>query len=635
MNDELLTFPDCPYRSEQLRCQQPRSPFFTKTVEAQNCIWCAQQPYGYCDPGDIRNQPACRSDCQHLGALLPDQHAWSADKKAVALRLCARHQVCTLAIQTYLHDQSPVQCCAWCPDYVAGSKKGITVARLQKPRKPDHAIAQFTSSNLAVGLRGLRFNTSIARWQNGYLLAYRTGWYNSDICLAFLDDDLQETAPSKCLDLLHPDASYGREDPRLFFHDGAWHVSFIGVVRNEQGQLHTNVLYARLTENFDVEAIYHPTYPQRNFWEKNWIFFSHEGQLYAVYSIAPHRILKIDGAKATLVYDTPTPARWSSGEPRGGSTPILTGDEYWTFFHSRHVRPDGVRCYDIGVYTFEAKPPFRILRFTPTPIDTADMETKPADQYAAVLFPCGAVLRENDWLVSMGVHDRWTEIRRYGMDRLAEKLECIALPHPWYFHIERYDRSVFYYSYWRDEYRLRRYDLNGAAVLDLGAYIGTTVWTFKQLGAAVVHAYEPDKAVYAVLQRNCAELPGVRLFNEAIAASSCLTSPRPANEWCRGFLPDENGATPGIPLDEAIARFLPEAPEGARKVLKIDIEGAEWLALPASSRLKEFDLIVGEWHRAGELDWRRLADLLEGFEVVTEPAHHDRDAGLFWAERKT
>jgi FkbM family methyltransferase len=47
---------------------------------------------------------------------------------------------------------------------------------------------------------------------------------------------------------------------------------------------------------------------------------------------------------------------------------------------------------------------------------------------------------------------------------------------------------------------------------------------------------------------------------------------------------------PSITLDEIIG------PPEKRQVLKIDIEGAEHAVLRGSSRLRDIDLIVGEYH---------------------------------------
>ncbi len=278
-------------------------------------------------------------------------------------------------------------------------------------------MARFDEKNLCPEVPGKRFNSSLMRFGAGYVFCFRNGWAGSDIYVAMLDKHFLPTGQVKKLELWHEDASYGREDPRLFWFRGQLHVAYIGVVGRWGRVTHTNVLYARLSPTFDVEAIFHPQYDQRNLWEKNWQFFDHDGQLYAIYSIAPHRILRIDGDQAEMVFNTPTPARWDGGEMRGGASPVLVDDEWWSFFHDR-VSIRGHRVYRAGVYTFDSKPPFRVRRIIPKPIMTANQATKPADQYASVVFPCGAVRNDDKWIVSCGIHDRWSELHAFGHDDL-------------------------------------------------------------------------------------------------------------------------------------------------------------------------------------------------------------------------
>ncbi len=93
------------------------------------------------------------------------------------------------------------------------------------------------------------------------------------------------------------------------------------------------------------------------------------------------------------------------------------GDRYFHFFHgcaspvtggpSRGVATD---CwYNVGVYTFEAIPPFRVLAMTPVPIlwgsrsDNLRIDYCP---YHAVAFPCGALFEGGKFVVTMGWNDR-------------------------------------------------------------------------------------------------------------------------------------------------------------------------------------------------------------------------------------
>jgi predicted GH43/DUF377 family glycosyl hydrolase len=275
---------------------------------------------------------------------------------------------------------------------------------------------------------GKRFNSSLLADGNGYLFAFRNGWRGSEIYLGRLDAGLRPVDEPTKLDLWHPEANYGREDPRLFRFRGAVHVAFAGVVGGSRIR-HTNVLYARLDGQLRVKQIFAPRYARRNPWEKNWSFFELDGRLYAVYAIAPHTVLAIDGERAELAHQTPTAAPWRSGaEMRGGTPPVRVGGEFWCVFHSKFPQParGGRLRYEVGVYTFAAVPPFRVRRIAPEPLLLADPATCPPDQYCDCIFPCGAVRRGGDWVVSMGVHDRWTELWAAAHEEIERRLVAVT-----------------------------------------------------------------------------------------------------------------------------------------------------------------------------------------------------------------
>lgn len=81
----------------------------------------------------------------------------------------------------------------------------------------------------------------------------------------------------------------------------------------------------------------------RQWQEKNWMLFEHDGELWAVYTIAPHVVLHLDlggddGIRCRRAYatswDVSAYAR-RHGEPRGGALPVRVGDAFYVFFHSR------------------------------------------------------------------------------------------------------------------------------------------------------------------------------------------------------------------------------------------------------------------------------------------------------------
>lgn len=463
-----------------------------------------------------------------------------------------------------------------------------------RSEESSHTWLQFDHENLAPGEPGIRFNAGLLPWKDGYLLAWRDNERNSRVWLSCLDVAFRPTGTPLLLQLKHAEAEHSQEDPRLFLFRGVPHVMFVGAA-SRNSVLRTSVLYARLDPTtLQAEEVFYPHYEGRNFWEKNWGFFEHEAQLYAVYSISPHVILKIDGDKAVPAYETPTLATWPTGELRGSTPPMRVDDEYWAFYHSsvaRHLKGvPGHRVYDVGLYTFNPSPPFRVRRITLEPFLTADQSTRPAGQSKSVVFPCGAICRGKDIVLSAGVHDRWIELLGYKRQELEQKLAEISPPEWWSLN----EQLVQDWDIWssvagRDEYGLARFELQDAAVLDVGAHIGSFVYAANQRGAKVIHCYEPEPGSFQHLAKNAKMFENVRVHQAAVGGYISDASFR---------ITDKLTQPEVVPLDKAILDLAAVSPSGKVDLLKIDCERGEWPAFREAKRLDLVERIVGEWHRA-------------------------------------
>jgi predicted GH43/DUF377 family glycosyl hydrolase len=196
-------------------------------------------------------------------------------------------------------------------------------------------------------------------------------------------------------------------------------MMFVGVI-GENGP--TNVLFARINEDsLTVDDVFFPKLPGRKLWEKNWQMFDRKGICHAIYSIAPWKVLRIEGNHAEFVHEEQCRMNWSGGRLCGGAAPVLHNGAYYSFFHGSTER-NGRRLYNTGCIVFAPNPPFSILRYTPDPIDVADPTTCPHDQYADVLFCGGAVRVGNVWCLAHGIHDRWSELRFYPVDEIERQL---------------------------------------------------------------------------------------------------------------------------------------------------------------------------------------------------------------------
>lgn len=231
------------------------------------------------------------------------------------------------------------------------------------------------------------------------------------------------------------------EDPRCTVHDNTLWISacnFLVMGPNNSRWTGAHQVICKVsnewagTERFDpvygkngpgLQAnIGHPDNP-RDIHEKNWLWFSHEGDLHMIYRAVPHEVSKwTNDVKFTgEEWKTePVVNPWRFGELRGGCNPVRVGNEYWTFFHSSLPWDGKKRQYYMGAYSFEAKPPFRMLRMTPRPLLAGSTLDEWLPGKPPCVFPCGAIIRNGRWLVVGGSNDLscfWYEIPHADLEK--------------------------------------------------------------------------------------------------------------------------------------------------------------------------------------------------------------------------
>lgn len=264
------------------------------------------------------------------------------------------------------------------------------------------------------------FNASLIRFKKRLLLAYRVGTSGSRVHVAALDDNLNPVASVPLL-LRHSQSIAGQEDPRLFVHNGNLYCSFVGVEFVRPGEPRTSQMLARLSDDLRVEEIVSPALDGRQHWEKNWVFFSALGELWSVYQIDPHIVLHHRGSDAHTFAEVDWKLIWDGGLLRGGAPPVLVGEEFYHWFHGRKVL-GSITTYNTGVYTFEAKPPFKPLRVTPLPVQWPDHERMTPGDWKSVTFCCGSLLENGKWLVSYGQHDREIGVAEFDFDEVEKAM---------------------------------------------------------------------------------------------------------------------------------------------------------------------------------------------------------------------
>jgi predicted GH43/DUF377 family glycosyl hydrolase len=85
----------------------------------------------------------------------------------------------------------------------------------------------------------------------------------------------------------------------------------------------------------------------------------------------------------------------------------------------------------MGVYAFEARPPFRITRFAADPLLIGSEHDPVVGWSSLVVFPGGALYRDGKWLIVFGVNDctsGWVEIPHNDLLALTRKVASEPCP---------------------------------------------------------------------------------------------------------------------------------------------------------------------------------------------------------------
>lgn len=225
------------------------------------------------------------------------------------------------------------------------------------------------------------------------------------------------------------------EDPRAVVIGGRVMISVTSfTTKGNNVTSYPHQLIGAAAENWRVAPCYDPIYGTNGGscatctgHEKNWLWFEHDGIPMFVYSNYPHIVVEMpDFMTTSRIHKTEVRNPfWMHGEIRGGTPPVRIGDEYLSFFHSSLPWVSHKRRYHMGAYCFEAKPPFKITRSSLLPILSGSRNDPWVQGLPLVVFPCGAILRNGEWLVTLGVNDCESAWIRIPHERLMETMKKI------------------------------------------------------------------------------------------------------------------------------------------------------------------------------------------------------------------
>jgi predicted GH43/DUF377 family glycosyl hydrolase len=301
---------------------------------------------------------------------------------------------------------------------------------------PEHAIPD-EWSHLRSGYVSI-FNPTLSDCEGKLVISYRVVGEVDElrrIATAVLDDNFQIVPGSATSfsdqiefalpDGLDTDSHSWFADPRYFrLSDGLWMMWNNGHVDGVNKQFLVKVSEDGLRPVGKAREI-RMTGARRKT-EKNWSLFEDANGVWAVYSVTPHRILKVDmSSDSVITCRLAAESEWTAGYSklygalRGGAQPIQVGSHFFNLVHSSYNMPEG-REYVAAVYQFEASYPFKPTQELPTPIFVPEVLKKSELENlhdlnpgtSRVVYPSGLVLRGDEVIFSIGINDHEMGIAR-------------------------------------------------------------------------------------------------------------------------------------------------------------------------------------------------------------------------------
>lgn len=292
------------------------------------------------------------------------------------------------------------------------------------------------------------FNPSIIRWDDRLLLCFRTRSpvtrSTDKVGFVWLDDNFNLVDEPVLLEnrFIHPGRSW-MQDPRMIKIQDRYYFIYsdilddLSVRRMFIAELHFD------GKNFYIEKsdILLNCENKLKAIEKNWVPFNYNNSLLLAYSILPHKIVKplLKTNECKNVAFSESSIKWNWGELRGGTPAYLVGEEYLAFFHSckmmkvAHSNGNRVLHYFIGAYTFSAKLPFEITRFSAKPIVGKSFYTSTSYKTwvpLRVVYPVSYMFDEKFIWISYGKQDHEIWIAKINKEGLFSSLIRVSLVKP-------------------------------------------------------------------------------------------------------------------------------------------------------------------------------------------------------------
>ena len=299
------------------------------------------------------------------------------------------------------------------------------------------------------------FNPTLSECDGRLVIAYRVAGEVDGlrrIATAVLDDNFQivpgsATPFSDHIEFALPDeldevSQTWFADPRYFrLSDGLWMMWNNGHVDGVNKQFLVRVTEDGLRPIGKAREILMTGARRKT--EKNWSLFEDSQGVWAVYSVTPHRILKVDMSSDSVItcrltVESAWTAKYSQlyGALRGGAQPLHVGSQFCNLVHSSYLMPEG-REYVAAVYQFEDKYPFTPTQELVIPIFVPEVlkKSESANLHdlnpgtSRVVYPSGLVLRGDDVIFSIGINDHEMGIARTSLSAIQAEMTPVKKVH--------------------------------------------------------------------------------------------------------------------------------------------------------------------------------------------------------------
>jgi predicted GH43/DUF377 family glycosyl hydrolase len=283
-------------------------------------------------------------------------------------------------------------------------------------------LTKLVGNNKKLDLPIGSFNGSILRLPDKYLLVYRPNEYVFDA--AFLDLDLNVIPNTTKRLNLNGDVA----DPRLIITpSNKVMVSYsrFNLVLNHEIICGSYIMDLNIGEDI-IESDHFRISPVELFdRQKNWMPFVHDGKIFFISDVCPHRIYEYDEENkiSNLIYETSYKNSWfNTHQLRGNTNCLRVSDDYYlTIFHTAQ-KIEICSFYDNGAYLFEAKPPFKPVMFSNRSIMPAEFAMEKHFRKMGEIecvFPISLHQEGNQILISYGDNDSAVRVFTTNLDEIA------------------------------------------------------------------------------------------------------------------------------------------------------------------------------------------------------------------------